>query len=108
MNDTWTLFRRLFVVVVALLFATGALQEDELLCEEAIAHLRDCCPSLRAPHVCGDSDGCSPVTTLTRSESECVMHLECGAETDEICSRSEDVQAALHEASRGEHEQVCP
>jgi len=109
MSDRWNAMRRGLVVVVALLFVTGALDEDEVLCEEAIEHLRDCCTSFIAPNVCGDSDGyCGMVTTLSRSESECIMDLDCGPRAEEVCGRIEALQEGLDNIGGGDVQRVCP
>ena len=70
-------------------------REDVLSCEEAVAHLEECCPELRATNVkCRyyyhRSEGCYGPDTITRvdpeldlRESRCVRDLSC----DEIFSR---------------------
>jgi hypothetical protein len=68
------------------LMASGGLREDEVDCEQAVAHLDECCPgftwasSLR----CEYDGGCAPNTPgLTVEESNCVAAMSC----DELVAR---------------------
>lgn len=109
MSDRSRWGRRIFIAVVLLLATTGALDEDELWCEEAIGHIRDCCPDLDVTNICGDADGyCTPVITLSRDESECILELECGPEAVAVCERLEVLQDSVaHEELVEPPSEVC-
>jgi hypothetical protein len=72
--------------VCAVLF-TGAIFEETLQCEEAIAHLQSCCPDLYSTHACGD--GCGTVM-LEGGESQCILERDCDElEKANVCERVE-------------------
>lgn len=99
----------MFTAVVVLLGTTGALDEDELYCEEAIGHIRACCPKLSVENICGDADGyCNPVTTLSRSDSECILELACGPDATAVCERLEALQDAVAMDEIDGPSEVCP
>ena len=108
MNWHWRYFLRKCLIACAFLqLATGAIDERTLECEQAIAHLGDCCSSLRVPNACGD--GCSQVT-LRLEESHCIQDRSCAELVAAgVCRRVEDV--SLREADYSEEatwEPVCP
>lgn len=91
-------------------------RQDVLLCEEAVAHLKDCCPGL--DDVYAESceyrqDGCSEgkSVALSVSQSRCVRDKECGELVDQgICERAATVLvdgAEFVDASNGNPVQVC-
>jgi hypothetical protein len=106
MKRHWTdVLRNIAVAALALGVMTGALEERTLECEEAIAHLRDCCPGLSAPAACGD--GCSKVT-LSEAESECIRESDCDElRAADVCGRVETLSAHENDVDGG-WEPVCP
>jgi len=86
---------------------TGAFDETVLECEQAISHLRNCCPDVEADAVCGD--GCNSIT-LSLAESECIQETSCGAEADAICARiaAANMKAADESETQTQREPVCP
>jgi hypothetical protein len=75
--------------------ASGGLREDEVDCEQAVAHLDECCPgfswgsTLRCEYV----GGCgSTVPGLTVEESQCVLAMSCQELTDrDLCTQLADM-----------------
>lgn len=60
--------------------AGNSFREDELECEQAIAHLVDCCPDFPAGSVqCVYDEGCGTVTetALSVAESRCIERKSC-------------------------------
>lgn len=60
----------------------AALNEDQLHCEEAVAHLDECCPNFRADQLsCQHEEpagcGCGREVDLDLSASEAVLALDC-------------------------------
>lgn len=58
----------------------GGIREDEFACEEAAAHLDDCCPQVDTQSIdCDYWSGCGSTnpTLLTISESQCITDLDC-------------------------------
>lgn len=75
-----------FAAVVAVVLSCGEIREDEMLCEEAVSHLEECCPDIDPRRFnCIHQEGCGrdldPV--LTRAASECVSGRDC----DDLRSR---------------------
>jgi hypothetical protein len=112
-----SLARRACAALAAIVGATGALDEDELHCEEAVAHLSECCPDLFVENLCGSAGSlCERTVTLTRDESECITELACDEHASEVCARLEALQTNvdrpwnLEETSPAplEWEEVCP
>lgn len=59
----------------------SAFREDELQCEEAAAHISDCCGSVPAGLACTyQEDGCAgpAYPSLNVEQSRCVRALSCG------------------------------
>lgn len=77
----------LFVIVPVLM---GDMRRDEFLCEEAHAHLADCCPGFKTgPGVCEHVDGCdySDDPDLTPAQSDCLRAKSCEELRDQgICA----------------------
>lgn len=91
------------VLVITLGHCYG-LREDELRCEEAVAHLLDCCPGFDPQSVsCTYSTGCGThLPELTIEESRCIDRTTCATILgSNICQR-----AAAKAGSTGP--QVCP
>ena len=90
--------------LLGLLALTCGIREDELRCEEAVAHLIDCCPGFDATQMdCYYSTGCGttyPVIDI--QESRCVSGLKCAEVVAAgICSRAQ--VARINDSQR-----VCP
>lgn len=68
------------------------LDEGELKCEQAAAHVQECCPDVTFPRLaCIQQGGCDreeDETLVARDESDCLRDLSCDelAERD-ICAR---------------------
>lgn len=104
----------LFVLAaLGVALSCGEIRADELLCEEAVVRLVDCCPGFDARRVnCVYVSGCSGTTRPNFSEgtSECIRGRSCDALRDRgTCAR---VSAIEPDAIRGEgsrfDREVCP
>ena len=90
----------------------GDLRADEFLCEEAHAHLKECCPGFTTVATfCDYVDGCDDGSTypaLTPDESNCIRAASCDTlVANGICARV----AALHQRDSegaGSDAGVCP
>ena len=76
--------RRWPLLFVVVLFTCGDLREDELRCEEAVAHLDDCCNDFDPTQLsCRFLEGCSgtdddlTLTDFSVAQSECITELSC-------------------------------
>lgn len=71
--------------------ASSAIREDELQCEEAIAHVVSCCPGFAPEAVdCSRGEGCevSEGPTLDAAEGRCVRARSCSELRDDgLCER---------------------
>ena len=84
----------------------AAIPKNQLECEEAIAHLSECCPGLEASQVCGD--GCSPIT-LSEGESECIVDRDCESlRAARVCERVEALSKSANAVDAGPIQAVCP
>jgi hypothetical protein len=78
------------------LIAGGGLRQDELDCEQAVAHLKECCPDfVGATIACEFSDGCGTTDpALSIDESHCILALECAALVKSgICDKTRDLES---------------
>ncbi|HEY3450198.1 MAG TPA: hypothetical protein VGK67_27840 [Myxococcales bacterium] len=92
------------VGLTALLALTCGIREDELRCEEAVAHLADCCPGFDPTQIdCYYSTGCGTIyPVIDIQESRCVSGMKCeDLVAAGVCSRA---QAARFDDGR----RVCP
>ncbi len=93
--------------LLALSLLTCGIREDELRCEEAVAHLVDCCPGFDAKAVdCYfTSSSCGTVNTAYDiEESRCIAKLDCATlRANGVCSRAQSAQPN-HDATA----RVCP
>jgi hypothetical protein len=86
-------WRRGFTVslVVGTLIACSCIRQDEFLCENAVAHLVQCCPGFNANAVnCQYDQGCLETTypEVDESQSECILGESCGAlRANAVCDR---------------------
>lgn len=108
-KDPWKIFRGVILAITLGGVLPGALHEDQLECEQALAHLEECCPALDAPQVCGD--GCGSVT-LTLETSQCLKNSSCAEiEAADMCKRVMEVSNVANIAADGGltgEEAVCP
>lgn len=66
--------------VIFLVFACGGIDDNELKCEEAVAHLEDCCPGVDARRfTCDNEQTCVPSSTpdFYEKASECITSRTC-------------------------------
>ena len=75
---TWTRAAVLGAVVV-LVFACGGIDDNELNCEEAVAHLQDCCPGFEPRRFrCEEETTCNTRTPdFFDRASDCIRELSC-------------------------------
>ena len=75
-----------FAGVVAVVLSCGEIREDEMLCEEAVSRLDECCPEIDPRRLnCIYQDGCGTDLTpvFTAAASECLRDRGC----DDLKSR---------------------
>ena len=95
------------------LVAGGGLRQDELDCEEAVAHLQDCCPDFaNATIACVASSGCTPSDpALSIKESACVIARSCAdVVATGLCESTRNL-VSPHVDDQGNsvsHPPVCP
>jgi len=91
--------------VLAAMTMTCGIRDDELHCEEAAAHLRDCCPSFDVHSIdCYYAQtGCGTIyPVITISESRCITSESCSALVQSgVCTRAQGV-------AQGHSTAVCP
>jgi hypothetical protein len=102
-----------YAALLALLVGAGqplaqqGFRQDELECEEALAHLDDCCEDFDPAAVdCNHVDGCDTDTfpTISVDESQCIRDKSCESiRRDGICQRVLARQSSVEQAS----EEVC-
>lgn len=114
--------RRHRVVLLTVLLAGAVvccvgIREDELLCEEAAAHLASCCPGFDVSSLsCSYNSGCGSTTypALSIPGSQCINGESCATlVATDVCQRAQQAKAVVeNEASTGtgdeEFAQVCP
>jgi len=76
-------------------FHCGSIDTRELVCEEAAAHLVDCCPGFTASVLrCSQGQDCSGVRPdISEPESACIREMSCAslrapAAAGSVCERS--------------------
>jgi hypothetical protein len=92
------------LTVFALRPSWGA-DEGGLECEEAAAHVADCCGTGRI-NVCGVDTGCDsePPPTLSAADSACLLEHDCASLVDlGVCERLEQWMTTPSTTDR-----VCP
>ena len=114
------LLRRVATMAVAVVWlGAGGIREDEFQCEQAVAHLHDCCPDLDPGAVsCSFSSSCGATlfTTFSVEESQCIQDASCEAILrGHLCERAlsrEPRQTMVGEdggtSTTPEQEPVCP
>ena len=109
----------LLAVLVGAVVCCVGIREDELLCEEAAAHLANCCPGFTVSSLaCSYNSGCGTTTypALSVEASQCINGESCAAlVAGNVCQRAQQAHAVVEsEASTGtgtgdeEFAQVCP
>jgi hypothetical protein len=93
--------------------ATQCLRPDEVDCEEAVAHMLDCCPAFdRSAVQCVYNDVCGiSYPDLTPAESECILDESCEElVANKICDRvrTRSADAGDPETRSGLGGKVCP
>lgn len=89
----------------AALALLGSIDEQEIECEEAFAHLQSCCETLGPEPVCGA--GCVSLT-LSLEESACIKERGCEElRAAEVCERVIALEPDLENES-APHAAVCP
>ena len=92
-NKRWRWVRvALTVVGFTTLMADGGLREDEIDCEQAVAHLQECCPGFAQSETlqCVYSDGCGVTEpAISIPQSQCILGESCEQITASgLCSRA--------------------
>jgi hypothetical protein len=79
----------LLVFGAGALAGAGGLDKNDLLCEEAMAQLLECCPDLPVQRGWCETQGCdSSSAHLSVKESECITDSSCETiEAHDICAR---------------------
>ena len=73
----------LIAATVALMFACGDMRQDELDCEEAVAHMQDCCPGfdtrlVDCTYVAPAGCGTTIYPDIPIAQSQCIVGESCG------------------------------
>lgn len=78
-----------FAAVVAVALSCGEIREDEMLCEEAVSHLEDCCPNIDPRRFnCVHDEGCGTqlFPVLEPQAADCVRNASCrDLQNKQIC-----------------------
>ena len=98
MNKT-KLWRYLRLALAALglstLMADGGLREDEIDCEQAVAHLQECCPGFARTETlqCEYNDGCGTIDpALSIDQSLCILGESCAQIVSSgLCDRARNL-----------------
>ena len=67
----------MFVLPLAIALSCASMSPEELLCEEAVSRLEDCCPGLDARRFSCETGCNSPTTAVTEQASECIRDRSC-------------------------------
>ena len=87
-------------IVISLGVSCNGFREDEIECEQAVVHLRDCCPGFKASAVdCSYSEetGCDNVThytfpAISIADSQCLQQKSCAELVDGYCAQAQSAQ----------------
>jgi hypothetical protein len=94
-----------------LVFATAALDYmdiDEFECEQAVAHLGECCPLLDLESIDCDTGICNPAD-IDREESECIQELDCAAIASKgLCNQAAFAATSTTTSGSTEEVRLCP
>jgi hypothetical protein len=95
----------LTVGAVGFLTLSAEVNPDELDCEQAVAHLAECCPDVRpSMFFCQHVSGCgsSQAPDFTADDSQCILALDCnGVQAQGLCKKVQ------HLAPMGTHAGGC-
>ncbi len=89
---------------IGLPLACGNMSGEELVCEEALAHLQDCCPGFNPTHVgclydgpgCGDPNGFQ-TPDVSGDQSACIRGVSCAQLVQSgVCARAEKAWTAFY------------
>ncbi len=97
-------------VLVGVMLACG-IRHDEFDCENAVAHLAQCCPGFDARTVqCSYSSGCSTYyPALDPAQSDCIRGASCETLVAEgVCERAAQLQNAPGSATELNSASICP
>lgn len=105
------MFKKLFIAVLAIGIMTCGIREDELRCEESVAHLVECCPGFDAKDIdCYYTESCESgnyYPAITIAESRCILNMDCPAiVSGGICERAQKSRRPMEEGDTSEA--VCP
>jgi len=89
---------------VAVLFACGSLDPEELDCEEAVNVLEDCCPGFdTSPLQCiHQTNGCGSGTSpaLSQQDSSCIRSQSCATLVSSgVCQRAQAARACTDDGT---------
>jgi len=102
----------LSAAALSTLVAGGGLRQDEIDCEQAVAHLQDCCPDFgTATIACVSSQGCDVSDpALSIAESQCILDRSCESLiASGLCAATHDLESR-HQDDDGtlvSHPPVC-
>jgi hypothetical protein len=91
-------------VLVALVCCSGNFREDEVRCEDALAHLVQCCPGFDPhPVSCVFSSGCgTQYPALRVDESTCIESSSCDTlKMRGVCDRAQQARAIFTDRESG-------
>jgi hypothetical protein len=103
-------------ILLGALVCCAGIREDELLCEEAMAHIGQCCPGLDVGAVdCTYTSGCQTTyPALTVTQSQCIDGTSCpDLVSSDMCPNAQAAQDSDASSGTGEPVlllvgQVCP
>jgi hypothetical protein len=107
----------LLTVFLAAVLCCAGIREDEVLCEEAAAHLSSCCPGFDVSSLgCTYNSGCGTTTYPARSvkASQCINGETCPQlVSSDVCSRAQQAKPVVESEASTEtgdeaFAEVCP
>jgi hypothetical protein len=112
---SWISARRILCVILLTPLALGmGISEQQFLCENAAAHLEECCPSFSATPALCQNVGCNggEELWLAADESRCIQGRACDdLVAGDVCERAA-TRMRLAEAGAGSADvarpEVCP
>ncbi|WP_437682773.1 hypothetical protein [Sorangium sp. So ce131] len=110
---SWISARRILCVTLLAPLVLGmGVGEQEFLCENAAAHLEQCCPSFTAaPALCQENTGCGDEEEmrLTIAESLCIQDKECDdLVASNVCERAATRSGLADGSTDVARPAVCP
>jgi hypothetical protein len=101
-------------LLVGLLLACPGIRQDELACEDAVAHLQHCCPGFTGSNIaCTYTPGCGPseYPELGVDQSSCLRNESCDQlRSSGVCERATAIpmNTGEQQGSDGPSLQACP